>query len=170
MDTPFQLSRCRERPQYNRPILFRHGREHGRSSKNRLSMSQRKSDLGIPLPYTWLNQSTRPNHPDFALSLGNLANLYGRQGRYNDAEALYKRSLAIEENSLGRDHFVVAILLRNLANGYLRQARYADAEPLYQQSLAILEKLLGPAHPDVAPALNSLATLYLADRRYIDAL
>jgi hypothetical protein len=23
-------------------------------------MSQRKSDLGIPLPYTWLNPSTRP--------------------------------------------------------------------------------------------------------------
>jgi hypothetical protein len=28
--------------------------------KNRLPMSQRKSDLGIPLPYTWLNPSTRP--------------------------------------------------------------------------------------------------------------
>src|ERR1700720_4103167 len=53
--------RCREHPQYNRPILFRHGREHGRSSKNRLPMSQRKSDLGIPLPYTWLNPSTRPS-------------------------------------------------------------------------------------------------------------
>ena len=52
--------RCREHPQYNRPILFRHGREHGRSSKNRLPKSQRKSDLGIPLPYTWLNPSTRP--------------------------------------------------------------------------------------------------------------
>src|ERR1700746_2670133 len=25
--------RCREHPQYKRPILFRHGREHGRSSK-----------------------------------------------------------------------------------------------------------------------------------------
>jgi hypothetical protein len=24
-------------------------------------MSQRKSDLGIPLPYTWLNPSTRPS-------------------------------------------------------------------------------------------------------------
>src|SRR4249920_338266 len=53
--------RCREHPQYNRPILFRHGREHSRSSKNRLPMSQRKSDLGIPLPYTWLNPSTRPS-------------------------------------------------------------------------------------------------------------
>src|SRR5271167_5149462 len=53
--------RCREHPQYNRPILFRHGREHGRSSKSRLPMSQRKSDLGIPLPYTWLNPSTRPS-------------------------------------------------------------------------------------------------------------
>jgi hypothetical protein len=32
-------------------------------SKNRLPKSQRKSDLGIPLPYTWLNPSTRPNTP-----------------------------------------------------------------------------------------------------------
>jgi hypothetical protein len=53
--------RRREHPQYNRPILFRHGREHGRSSKNRLLMSQRKSDWGIPYPILWLNPSTRPN-------------------------------------------------------------------------------------------------------------
>src|SRR5271155_420442 len=69
--------RCREHPQYNRPILFRHGREHGRSSKNRLPMSQRKSDLGIPQSYTWLNPSTRPSatlrRPSYLTVLGVLA-------------------------------------------------------------------------------------------------
>ena len=34
--------RCREYPQYNRPILVRHGCEHGRSSKNRLPISREK--------------------------------------------------------------------------------------------------------------------------------
>src|SRR5262245_56627363 len=57
--------RGREHLQDNRPILIRHGREHGRSYKNRLPMSHRKSDLGIPLPYTELNPSTRPSMPCF---------------------------------------------------------------------------------------------------------
>ena len=36
-----------------------------------------------------------PDHPDVAASLNNLAVLYQHQGRYADAEPLYKRSLAI---------------------------------------------------------------------------
>ena len=35
------------------------------------------------------------NHPYVATSLNNLAALYRAQGRYADAEPLYKRSLAI---------------------------------------------------------------------------
>jgi putative ABC transport system substrate-binding protein len=36
-------------------------------------MSQRKSDLGIPLPYTWLNPSTRPS---LSLDIGKQAGTY----------------------------------------------------------------------------------------------
>src|SRR6266850_6448805 len=49
--------------QNNRPIRLRHGCQHGRSSQNRPPMSHRKSDLGIPPPYTSLNPSTRPSRP-----------------------------------------------------------------------------------------------------------
>ena len=56
-----------------------------------------------------------PNHPDVAMSLNNLAVLYGDQGRYADAEPLYKRSLAIKEKALGPDHPDVAESLNNLA-------------------------------------------------------
>ena len=38
-----------------------------------------------------------PDHPDVARSLNNLAELYDDQGRYADAEPLYKRSLAIRK-------------------------------------------------------------------------
>ena len=76
--------------------------------------------------------------------------LYDDQGRYADAEPLYKRSLAIREKALGPDHPDVALSLNNLAELYHAQGRYADAEPLYKRSLAIREKALGPDHPDVA--------------------
>ena len=86
--------------------------------------------------------------------------LYDNQGRYAEAEPLYKRALAIREKALGPDHPDVALSLNNLAFLYDKQGRYADAEPLYKRSLAISEKALGPDHPDVATSLNNLAALY----------
>ena len=41
-----------------------------------------------------------PNHPDVAISLNNLADLYMRQGRLAEAELLFRRSLAIKEKIL----------------------------------------------------------------------
>jgi hypothetical protein len=46
-------------------------------------MSQRKSDLGIPPPYTWLNPSTRPSFwlaADATYYLGGRTNLDGVAG------------------------------------------------------------------------------------------
>ena len=73
-------------------------------------------------------------------------------GRYAEAEPLYRRSLAIWEKQLGRDHPDVATSLNNLADLYQAMGRYAEAEPLYRRSLAIREKQLGRDHPDVATA------------------
>lgn len=39
-----------------------------------------------------------------ALVLNNLTVLYHNQGKYSEAELLYKRSLAIYEKALGPDH------------------------------------------------------------------
>ena len=104
-----------------------------------------------------------------AAALNNLAGLYRNQGRYAEAEPLYKRALAIHEKALGPDHPDVATALNNLAELYRYQGRYAEAEPLYKRSLAIVEKALGPDHPDVAKALNNLAELYHEQDRYADA-
>jgi tetratricopeptide (TPR) repeat protein len=91
------------------------------------------------------------------------------QGRYVDAEPLYKRSLAISEKSLGPDHPGVATSLDNLAELYREQGRYADAEPLYKRSLVIRQKSLGPNHPDVATGQSNLGLLYHKQGRYGDA-
>ncbi len=84
-----------------------------------------------------------------AASLNNLAEFYRTQGKYAEAEPLYQRSLAIDENALGPDHPDLATDLNNLALLYHAQGHYAEAEPLYQRSLAIRENALGPEHPDV---------------------
>jgi len=42
-----------------------------------------------------------PDHPNVATSLNNLAVLYKAQGKYAQAEPLYKRALAIREKPWG---------------------------------------------------------------------
>jgi tetratricopeptide (TPR) repeat protein len=100
------------------------------------------------------------DHPDTALSLNNLAFLYYSQGKYAEAEPLYRRALDITEKALGKDHPSTARSLNNLALLYHSQRKYAEAEPLYQQLLTITEAALGSDHPALATTLNSLAVVY----------
>ena len=109
------------------------------------------------------------NHPDVAVSLNNIGQLYVAQARYADAEPLLKRSLTLLEKALGPDHPDVAVSLDNLAGIYQAEGRYADAEPLYRRALTIKEKALGPDHPNVAETRNNLAGLYQAQARYPQA-
>jgi tetratricopeptide (TPR) repeat protein len=43
-------------------------------------------------------------HPKLATWLNNLAGLYSDQGKYEEAELLYERALAIYERKLGPNH------------------------------------------------------------------
>ena len=71
-----------------------------------------------------------PDHPDVAMSLNNLAELYRTQGQYVQAEPLYKRALAIYEKAFGPDHPNVATSLNNLAELYRATNRVKEAEEL----------------------------------------
>ena len=86
-------------------------------------------------------------HPDTAQGLNNLAVLYRKQGKYEQAEPLYQRALAINEQQLGSDHPDTAQSLNNLALLYRKQGKYEHAEPLLRRLLSISERQLGPDHP-----------------------
>ena len=81
-------------------------------------------------------------------SLDNLAWLLHARGRYAEAEALYKRALAIEEKAVGPNHPNVATTVNNLARLYRSQSRYGEAEQLHRRALTIREQALGAAHPE----------------------
>jgi CHAT domain-containing protein/tetratricopeptide (TPR) repeat protein len=102
-------------------------------------------------------------------TITNLALLYYRQGRYGEAEELYKRALAIRAQVLGESHPDVAYALNNLALVYWTQGRYSEAEGLYKRALAILEKALGANHADVGWTVNDLALVYRAQGKYSEA-
>jgi tetratricopeptide (TPR) repeat protein len=86
-----------------------------------------------------------------------------------EAEPLYRRTLAIAENSLGLDHPTVAIRLSNLAQLLQATNRLAEAEPLMRRALAIDKKSFGSVHPSVATDLSNLAALLYATDRLVEA-
>ncbi len=98
-----------------------------------------------------------------------MAELYRAQGRYAEAEPLFKRALAINEKALGPEHPRVATSLNNLANLYRAQGKSAEAELLVKRSLAIWEKILPPDDLSVAPGLNLLGFLYSRQGKYAEA-
>ena len=100
----------------------------------------------------------------------NLARQYATQGKYKEAESLYKRALAASQKTLGPDHPNIAIILNDLAGLYRDQGKYTESVPLYQRALAIQEQVLGPEHPNTVQSLNNLAGLYRDQGNYEQAL
>jgi len=63
------------------------------------------------------------DNPDVAISLNNLAELYYNQGRYKEAEPLYRQALKILKQTLGSDHPEVAITLENMRALYKKMGK-----------------------------------------------
>ena len=102
------------------------------------------------------------DHPTVAANLNNLGAVYFFEGRYGEAEPLFRRALDIQERALGHDHPDVAKTLNNLAGSDIVAQHYDEASSLLEQALSILEKWVGPDHPDIAQIRSSLAMIQLS--------
>jgi tetratricopeptide (TPR) repeat protein len=96
--------------------------------------------------------------------------VYNNQGKYQEAEQLSLRSLAIREKALGRDHPDVAQSLNNLASLYSNQGKFKEAEPLYKRALAIVDKTLGAEHPEIVMILKNYSILLQKTDRKAEAI
>ena len=80
------------------------------------------------------------DHPYVATDLKNLASLYQAQGKYAEAEPLYKRALKIMEQTLGPNHPDVATVCENLAELYKQIENEDEAEKLETRAKKIRSK------------------------------
>ena len=79
-----------------------------------------------------------------------------RQGHYDQAESLYRRIIALYEQTYGPDHPSTATSLYDLTELFKAQERYGEAEPLLRRLLAIREKTYGVGHPETLADFNNL--------------
>jgi tetratricopeptide (TPR) repeat protein len=80
-------------------------------------------------------------------------------GRYQEAEAVLRKAIAVGERALGPDDVELSGPLNDLVVSYKYLARFVEAGPLYQRALRITERTLGPDHPDVATIYHNLGGL-----------
>ena len=74
------------------------------------------------------------------MSLYGLALLYSSQGKYAEAEPLYKRILAIVEKTSGAGHPMVAVVLEYYARLLRKMNREAEAADLESRAKEIRAK------------------------------
>jgi len=115
------------------------------------------------------DDDTMTNFNNLIISINNLAVIYDSQGRYTEAEPLYKHCLKLNEDVLGQRHPDTLSIINNLALLYQAQGRYAKAEPLFIRCLELRKDVLGLRHPDTITSINSLAGLYYSQRMYSEA-
>jgi len=99
------------------------------------------------------------SHPFVASALNEYGQALWMQKEFDEAEAVYKRSLKAREETMGKDLQFAATSF-NLGRVYQDLQKFADAEQAYQASAAIEESLLGKTHKSFLQTLQQLANLY----------
>src|ERR1700735_4507564 len=99
-------------------------------------------------------EKSQPDGVRVAEALTDLGVIYDQTERYDEAEAAYKRSLAIREKAYGLSDMSVATTVNDLANLYKDQKKYDQAEKLYKRGIDICLEKEGANSSLLAPCIS----------------
>ena len=128
------------------------------------SLQRRPDDA---LRYLELGEELAAGDPEASIVFdGRRAALAHNDGRYPEAEKLFRRAIAAKTEQRGAQHLSVAQSRRSLAVTLIEMGRYDDAEQHSRAAITAFEQQLGPQHPLVADARTSLANLLDVQARF----
>ncbi len=104
-----------------------------------------------------------------ASALHNLGVVYDLQGRYTEAEEVFRDTLRLAEQRDLPDDEELARTLNSLGIVLWNQGRYAESEEVLQRALVIREETYGTESDEVATTLFNLGTLTHAGGHLEDA-
>src|ERR1700727_2561557 len=74
-------------------------------------------------------------HPETITSVSNLASVLQDQGKYQEAEVLYRQALEGREKMLGKEHPETLVSISKLALVLQNQGKYQEAEAMNRRAL-----------------------------------
>jgi serine/threonine-protein kinase len=102
-------------------------------------------------------------------SLASLGVAKFSMGQYDEAEAIDRRALALDQRIFGEVHPRTAADLVNIALNKAARSRYSEAEPYYRQAVADMTKWYGPDNPETANTDTALAKTLIYEGKYDEA-
>jgi len=108
-------------------------------------------------------------HPNTLTSVNNLGLVLGNQGKYEDAEKLFRQALEGHEKALGPTRSNTLISMSNLGSVLQNQRKYEDAEKLFRRALEGFEKALGPTHLNTLVSVRKLGLMLQYQGKYEEA-
>jgi tetratricopeptide (TPR) repeat protein len=90
------------------------------------------------------------------MSMNNLADLWGNQGKYEQAEGMHRRALGLRETVLGKKHPYTLSSMADLAHIWKSQGRDQEAIALMGRAKRLQEKVLGIHHPHTMKSSKAL--------------
>ncbi|KAH8696611.1 putative kinesin light chain [Talaromyces proteolyticus] len=100
---------------------------------------------------------------------GKVADCLASDGRYQEAELLYKKLMTINQEKAGAKHPSTLTSMANLASTYRNQGRWNEAEKLEVQVMETSKTVLGAEHPDTLTSIANLALTYWNQGRWNEA-
>ena len=110
------------------------------------------------------------DHPDLAISIHGLAELYRAQRAFGEALPLYQRALRIRGKHFGSESAEVATSFHDLAEFHHDQQNYDEALRQYRRALSIRQSALKYDDPAIADCLNDLGALHYETGNLDEAL
>jgi tetratricopeptide (TPR) repeat protein len=104
--------------------------------------------------------------PSTLNSMYSLASMLDDQGKYNEAEAMYRQTMELRETISGKEHKSTLNCMNNLAVVLERQGKYEEAEMMHQEELELSKRILGKEHPSTLESMNNLAVVLGRQGKY----
>ncbi len=105
-----------------------------------------------------------------AKALNGLGEYQYKKRNFDEAEQLYRKSLALREKYLGSLHEEVANSLNNLGNCLVSTGRYGDALEMHQKALDIRKQVLPEGDPAFAVSYINIGNCLFLSGNYAAAL
>jgi tetratricopeptide (TPR) repeat protein len=98
-----------------------------------------------------------------------VADLLVMQGKYGDAEKIFRTIIQAQSSAVGPEHPDTLNSRHRLIYALTRQSKYAEAEAEARQVLKLREKILGPQHIDTIVSRYDLADSLVDQGKYPEA-
>ena len=102
-------------------------------------------------------QTERTNGQTTNLTLSTLAMELQVQGKFDEAEPLFREVLEVQRETDGNRHLNTLISIGNLGTLLNNKGDLASAEPLLREALEGMREILGNQHPTTLIVINNLA-------------